>query len=276
ALLARPDLLEHSERRADRAERVAELVAQHRDELVLRAAVRFRVGSSNLAPRDLGQIRDEQAQALDPGPHQLVHGEADRDAGAPGRHEMAGMLASPDAQQRGERQTVVFADVTGDRAAADLLDGRVHQLREPTVAVEDVAGRRQRERRLLHLLDQHAIRPVGAFERIDLFGGAAAGTLDHQRVHLSRADRVQQLFRLLEAAARLLDVERLRHPVAPQTRVEPPLGSPRPWSTRASSDRSPMIRRTGNGNCLTRVGAAMICWALAAAGCWYRSTTSSS
>ena len=84
-----------------------------------------------------------------------------------------------------------------------LLQRRVDQLGEAPVAVDDVAVAGQGDGAFLHLLDQRAIRRVGAAQRVDAFAGAVG---DQERIDLAVADGPQRLFGLGQSCAQLLEL----------------------------------------------------------------------
>jgi hypothetical protein len=138
----------------------------------------------------------------------------------------------------------------------------VHHLGESAVAIENDAVGAERQGAFQHLFDENPIGLLGALETEDLI---AVGTGDDERIDLAVADRGQRFLGLSKAAAKVfqLDDGVLSHDYF----SEWPGYTFRPVSTLSTFDRSPTIFRRGSGSLLMSVGAAMICWPLASAGC---------
>ena len=81
------------------------------------------------------------------------------------------------------------------------LDGRLHQVAEPLIAEQDRTVGVDRQRRLVHRLDDHAVDVLGAGDREDLFALRAG---HDQRVDLAGANRLQRLFRLFQTLMQCL------------------------------------------------------------------------
>ena len=259
---------------ADRAERIAQLVGQHRQELVLRAAVA------------LGAV------AVAVGLEELAAGPSRSDSGARRCDDtvvVSDRLTSkaPDPSRSAGCDAVAAA---GARAAPRNRPGRTRPrigrcgCRPPTRAARRRAPRSarwstgcRRDRReddgaFLHLFDEVAVRLLGAVQRVDL---VAAGALDDQRVDLALPNRPQHVLGFGETRAQRLRRSSRRFGVwlaiialtflrrwsrAERDRV--------PGARARGSDMSPMIRRIGSGSFLMSVGAAMICSPLVRTGCW--------
>ena len=146
-----------------------------------------------------------------------------------------------------------------DRSAEYLLERQLHQVGETLVAVDDVAGDRERGRAFLHALDQRAIGRIGAAQRE--YASLAVLVGQQQRVDLAAVDGLQVALRLQQAGAQFLDIEIVDAHAGTTSR------SPRPAITRARFDMSPIMRRSGSGPFLTSVGVAKICSSRINAGC---------
>ena len=158
----------------------------------------------------------------------------------------------------GQRRVVGGGDVMAERLAQQPFLRHVQHRREIFVAVEHLAVDRQRQRALLDLLDEHAVGPVGTFQRVDL--PRAAGDLHDHGIEIAAPDRLQRILALLELGLEIADPgaeiahDRLLGHVGTRRYRYEERSSPR--STRASFERSPTIRRTGSGASFRRVGAA--------------------
>ena len=173
------------------------------------------------------------------------------------------------------RRRAALAASPGRTASTNRsIDDADHRLERPPtsaakalVGVEDVAARGEDDGAFLHLFDEVAVRLVGAVQRVDLI---ARVVVDEQRVDLAVPDRPQHLLGFGEARAQLVESRRRRRSCGWRAVVHRHHARRRssPSSTRSVFDMSPMIRRSGSGSFLIRVGAAMICSPLARTGCW--------
>ncbi len=93
-------------------------------------------------------------------------------------------------EQRLHGRTRALAHPLQQRRSGHFRQRHAEHLREAPVGVEDEAVGGDRQRALAHLLDEDAIRRVGAFEREDAI---AVRTGDDDRVHFTRPDRAQRL-----------------------------------------------------------------------------------
>jgi len=123
----------------------------------------------------------------------------------PFRYWHAGELATI-GRREDLRQLLLIAgaDERLDLRADHFLEARPHHLGEPPVAVQDGALVRQRDRALEHLLDEHAVGLLRAFEAEDLVAVRAG---HDQRVDLAVADRGQRLLGLAQAVAEFLKLD---------------------------------------------------------------------
>ena len=108
----------------------------------------------------------------------------------------SGLLAL--GKQAAERRPVTAADEARDRFADQGFAPRRDQGRKALVAVQHGAVVGQRDRALLHLFDEHAIRAIGVFQRVDLL---AARTAHHHGVDFTVADRLEGFLRLAQPCA---------------------------------------------------------------------------
>src|SRR5258705_2553406 len=180
--------------------------------------------------------------------------------------------AAPGAQRRREEQPVRLRDEWGDWSADDGLGRGRDQLGETAIAVEDVPQGGQRERALLHLLDEHPVGLLGGLEGEQLL---AVRAFDDEPVDLALANRAQGLVGFLELSLELLDLLWVHRPVRRARWCHRCSTRSSPSRTRAVFDMSPMTRRAGSGSSFTHVGAAMICSPAAPAGWSWRFTTPS-
>ena len=81
--------------------------------------------------------------------------------------------------------------------------GVLDQLGEAAVAVDDVARLVSGDGAILHLLDQRAIRRIGAAQRVDALARPIG---DEERVDFAVADRAQRLLGLGEARAQVIEL----------------------------------------------------------------------
>src|ERR1043165_212856 len=138
-----------------------------------------------------------------------------------------------------------------------------YHLGKTAVAEEDLSLINQGQRPFVHRFDQQAVRSFRPFEREDLI---ALRSGDHQRVHFALRDRAQGLFGFRQPRSkRSLVCSRDRHTVHD---FESFLRKLSPNKTLSVSAKSPISRRSGGGNSLMSVGAAMIWSFFAKAGCW--------
>ncbi len=263
-VLGRRRLTEHRDRGGDGAQRIAQLVAEHREELILRVARRLGFRAGDACARQLEQVGNDEAEALDALGDERADGEERGNRAAFDGQQMSLVLAASSAQCLAQRRPIGLCDEAADRPADDRLGARSDQLGEPSIAVQDVARRGQRERALLHLLDEHPVGLLGVLEREEL---RAMRAIDDERVDLALANGAQGLLGFLELTLELLDPFEI-HRVVGHARCHHVCSTrSSPAITRALLDMSPMTRRAGNGNCLTQVGAAMMCSPLASIGC---------
>ena len=158
----------------------------------------------------------------------------------------------------------------GEKGGAQQPFGRQpHHFGQSRVTEEDGSFLGERSCALVHAFGQNA---VGLFRTLQRKDSVAQWPIDHDGIHIAVADGFHRRFRLSQA---------IFHPF--QFRVHVPscgffhgCGSAvtslrfkfSPKSTFLRSDKSPMIRRKGKGNCLIRVGTATICSSFAKAGFW--------
>ena len=171
-------------------------------------------------------------------------------------------------------------DESRQRSADHSLRMGFNQLREAPVAVKNVAAAGQGQCAFLHFLDQQPVGLIRSLERVN--PRYVVRTRNYYRVHVSVADGIERLLSLPQLLSKgiILQAQKLlRVRVGSGTRKISTgnarfhlamaavfLGlKPRPARTRSSLARSPMIRRSGSGSILTKVGAAMIWYSFAAA-----------
>ena len=145
--------------------------------------------------------------------------------------------------------------------AHDLLQRPCDHTGESGVAVKDHARRGQRDGALVHSLDDYAIRMLRAFQCENLLTGRSG---HDQRIDVPRADRVEGFLRLVKALSQFFDLKPYRR-VLTQLHFHPAIARLR--RTLDRSEKSPTIRRTGNGSSFIRVGAAMMLDSVARPGC---------
>src|SRR5262249_26952495 len=108
-------------------------------------------------------------------------------------------LAPSGAQQRLQKRMRPQVREFFQPVADDLLQRPPQHRGESLVAIEDPTLGRQRGGALVHLLEQQAIRMVGAAQRVDLI---AFGPAYDQRVDLAAADRFERFFGFAELGAK--------------------------------------------------------------------------
>ncbi len=178
-------------------------------------------------------------------------------------------FASGDIVGRGPQQVREAVAILRRQKGVELLPHQpllpdAQHLGEARIAVEHHAVPAERQGAFLDLLDQHAIGPVGAFERVDLRG--VARPLHHDRVEVAAANGLERLLAFLEPRLEVADPRQVGRgllgrkkrgiAVGRQRRDPDEAAMPRARSTRGVSDRSPMMRRTGKGRSFSKVGAA--------------------
>ena len=228
----------------------------------------------------LGQIGDDAAEdrrvAVRHGPERQPHGKR-----AAALADEQGELSGPTAVG-GPEQVLEGDPLAGGHEALqgrtdDPLVRHVEHLGQALVAIEHRSIGAEHHRAFLHLLDKEPIGAVGALERVDL--PTVLAVADDEGVDVAAADGVDGLLRLAQALVQLGDLaacglqrvllrSNRRRGVA--SRIHGASSGPgwmsRLARTRSSSDRSPMMRRSGAGSILTSVGAAMICASREASG----------
>ena len=106
-------------------------------------------------------------------------------------------------EQRGQSRRVVGQDEVAEWLTDEPLLRHVQHRREALVAVENLALDRESQRAFLDLLDQHAVGPVGALQRVDL--PRTARHLHDHGVEVAALDRLQRLLAFLEPGLEIAD-----------------------------------------------------------------------
>ena len=182
----------------DHAERVAEFMREHIQELILRAVGRFRFRARGFLPREhrlsssltllFRQVRDHQADVRGRFPKQ-ARGDIGwhlRPIGC-SQHWLRAVPRQPlAALQVSARPTTTTNSAS---KSDDPFQSHPDHVLKSAIAVEDIARWREHDRALLHLLDDRPIRLVSIDDGVNLWAG---GSLNDNRVHFS-ADIVQRL-----------------------------------------------------------------------------------
>ena len=177
-------LIQHLDPVEDHAERVAQLVREHVQELILRAVGRFRFRAGGLLLREqglpgrlallLGQVGHHQAD-MRWRPSEPARGDIGRHRGSIGGPQHGLERSRPRREQLLESRLVRAREEVGHRESDDLVESHPDHVLETAIAVEDVARGGEHERALLHLLDDRPVRLVGIDDGVDL---GARGSLD--------------------------------------------------------------------------------------------------
>ena len=188
---------ERVHRALDGAERIAQLVREHGEEFVLRAVLALRA-------RQRADVAQDQRAMLDVVEHDArqrhlhlgaIPGRRARGASGSGRSRARAWRAGFRPRRRGRNLPI--------DAPNTCSSGALHQVGEALVAVDDVAGHRERGRAFLHALDQRAVRRVGAAQREHAPLAVFVG--QQQRVDLAAVDGVQVALGLEQARAQFFD-----------------------------------------------------------------------
>ncbi len=201
---------QHSDGAADRAERIAQLVREHRQELVLGVAVAHRAVAIAPGFEQLAQVGDDQAQVADT---LRRHGRREREIDLDGRPVRGRQSAPPGsvagAQERREIDSVGFGHEAADVPAKHRLQRLADECRESRVGVQNVAGLREDDGALAHLFHEVAVWLLGAVQRVDLVASRAA---DDERVDLTFPKRLKRFLGFREAGEEVLPSFGLRRP----------------------------------------------------------------
>ena len=170
---------------ADGTQRIAQLVRQHRQELVFRPVVALGAVAFASGLEKFTEIRDDQVQAAFTGRASRGQRETHIEVDRAGARQGAAAAAAAGQEKTLELALVGLAYEPIERTANDRLDGFVHHRREARVGVEDVAATTENDGAFLHLFHEVAVRLIGAVQRIDL---ASAGAFDDKGIDLARAN----------------------------------------------------------------------------------------
>jgi hypothetical protein len=178
---------------ANRRDGIAQLVRQHRQELVLAAPLHQQLFPQLL----LAQIGHDQAIHVVVGVEaDTVHRRHDRHHRPVRRPQLdlaAGGSVADLLSQRGEEIVGVPRREREDLRPDDRRALGLHELREVRVAVDDEARRVERHRAVLHLFDHRPVEQVGAAQAVDPL---LRRLPDDEGVDLALADRADDVFGL--------------------------------------------------------------------------------